>query len=397
MICTERIPEASAMPMPGKIRAPHRDRLAVVYVRQSSPQQVLEHRESAALPYALRRRARDWEWPSERVLVIDEDQGCSGTSAKGRMGFQRLLAEVSLDHVGLVLGIEMSRLARSCKDWHPLLELCAVFGTLLADHDGLYDPRENNDRLLLGRKGTLREAELHLLQQRMHQGRLNKARRGELFNHPPIGYLRQPHGELALDPDEQVQGVVPDSTPSWSGARSTAMAAAPPTDAAESAASSDVRRRLHLGSSARGPAAQDSGSAVDRAQGGVTRTMPGIPQRSLPGVHHVGALPKQSAAAGGQPGPGPAPWRGAGRLGAAPRLAGLRALRMPQEGAIRTARGRWGRKPQSSAVRLRGSGHGVRASAVPKRNRRRVGSMGDSAGVSRTGAGCVGAEPVRRE
>jgi len=124
------------------------------------------------------------------------------------MGFQRLLAEVSMDHVGLVLGIEMSRLARSCKDWHQLLELCAVFGTLLADHDGLYDPREYNDRLLLGLKGTLSEAELHILQQRMHQGRLNKARRGELFNHPPIGYIRQPNGELALDPDEQVQGVV---------------------------------------------------------------------------------------------------------------------------------------------------------------------------------------------
>lgn len=208
MIGTERMAEASAMPMPSKIRAQHRDRLAVVYVRQSSPQQVLEHRESAALQYALRRRAMDWEWPSERVLVIDEDQGCSGTSAEGRRGFQRLLAEVSLDHVGLVLGIEMSRLARSCKDWHQLLELCVVFGTLLADHDGLYDPREYNDRLLLGLKGTLSEAELHILQQRMHQGRLNKARRGELFNHPPMGYFRQPNGELVLDPDEQAQGVV---------------------------------------------------------------------------------------------------------------------------------------------------------------------------------------------
>jgi DNA invertase Pin-like site-specific DNA recombinase len=193
---------------PGKIRPHHRDRLAVVYVRQSSAQQVLEHRESAALQYALRRRAIDWNWPRERVLVIDEDQGLSGTSAEGRAGFQRLLAEVGLDHVGLVLGIEMSRLARSCKDWHQLLELCAVFGTLLADQDGLYDPREYNDRLLLGIKGTLSEAELHILRQRMHQGRLNKAKRGELFNHPPIGYIRPQGGALALDPDEQVQAVV---------------------------------------------------------------------------------------------------------------------------------------------------------------------------------------------
>ena len=207
MICTDDR-TAHASTMPSKIGAQHRDRLAVVYVRQSTPQQVLEHRESAALQYALRRRALDWEWPSERVLVIDEDQGHTATTVEGRMGFQRLLAEVSLDHVGLVLGIEMSRLARSCKDWHQLLELCAVFGTLLADHDGLYDPREYNDRLLLGLKGTLSEAELHILRQRMHQGRLSKARRGELFSHASIGYIRHPNGELVLDPDEQVQGVV---------------------------------------------------------------------------------------------------------------------------------------------------------------------------------------------
>jgi hypothetical protein len=121
MIGTERMAEALATPMPSKIRAQHRDRLAVVYVRQS-PQQVLEYRESAALQYALRHRAMDWEWPSERVLVIDEDQGCSRTSAEGRRGFQRLLAEVSLDHVGLVLGIKMSRLARSCKDCRMMVQ-----------------------------------------------------------------------------------------------------------------------------------------------------------------------------------------------------------------------------------------------------------------------------------
>jgi len=200
--------EVCSRSIPAKIQPRHQDRLAVVYVRQSTPQQVLEHRESTALQYSLRRRAIEWGWPGERVLIIDEDQGQSGSSAQGRVGFQRLLAEVSLDHVGLVLGIEMSRLARSCKDWHQLLELCAVFGALLADQDGLYDPREYNDRLLLGLKGTLSEAELHILRQRMHQGRLNKAKRGELFNHAPIGYVRLPTGEMALDPDEQVQAVV---------------------------------------------------------------------------------------------------------------------------------------------------------------------------------------------
>jgi len=200
--------EVSTPLTPAKIQSHHRDRLAVVYVRQSSPQQVLEHRESTALQYNLRCRANEWGWPSERVLVIDEDQGHSGSTAAGRIGFQRLLAEVSLDHVGLILGIEMSRLARSNKDWHQLLELCAVFSTLLADQDGLYDPREYNDRLLLGLKGTLSEAELHIIQQRMSQGRLNKAKRGELFNHAPIGYVRLLTDELAMDPDEQVQAIV---------------------------------------------------------------------------------------------------------------------------------------------------------------------------------------------
>lgn len=203
--------ETTAGPLPGgssKIQACHRDRQAVVYVRQSSPQQVLEHRESTALQYALRLRAIEWGWPSERVRVIDQDLGHSARTIEGREGFKQLLAEVSLDHVGLVLGIEMSRLARSCKDWHQLLELCALFGTLLADQEGLYDPRNYNDRLLLGLKGTLSEAELHLLQQRMEQGRLNKARRGELFNHPPIGYVRSRDGQLQIDPDQQVQSVV---------------------------------------------------------------------------------------------------------------------------------------------------------------------------------------------
>jgi DNA invertase Pin-like site-specific DNA recombinase len=202
------IPEESNPVVPAKIEAHHQDRSAVVYVRQSSAQQVLEHRESTALQYNLRRKAIEWGWSSERVLVIDEDQGHSGSTAAGRVGFQRLLAEVSLDHVGLILGIEMSRLARSCKDWHQLLELCAVFGTLLADLDGLYNPRQYNDRLLLGLKGTLSEAELHIIRQRMSQGRMNKAKRGELFNHAPIGYVRLPTGQMAIDPDEQVQAVV---------------------------------------------------------------------------------------------------------------------------------------------------------------------------------------------
>jgi DNA invertase Pin-like site-specific DNA recombinase len=191
-----------------KVHPWHLDRLAVVYVRQSSVQQVLENRESTERQYALVDRAVACGWPKDRVLVIDEDQGKSGSTSEGRLGFQRLLAEVGLDHVGLILGIEMSRLARSCKDWHQLLELCGIFRTLLGDQDGLYDPTDHNDRLLLGLKGTMSEAELHILRGRLRQGVLNKARRGELFMLPPTGYVRSPHGGIEMDPDEQVRGAV---------------------------------------------------------------------------------------------------------------------------------------------------------------------------------------------
>jgi DNA invertase Pin-like site-specific DNA recombinase len=191
-----------------KIQPWHLDRLAVVYVRQSTAHQVAENRESTDRQYALAHRAADLGWPADRILVIDEDQGRSGATAEGRLGFQRLLAEVSLDHVGLILGLEMSRLARSCKDWHQLLEVCALFRALLADQDGLYDPTDHNDRLLLGLSGIMSEAELHVLQGRMRQGLLNKVRRGEVFLDPPVGYVRCPNGGFDLDPDEQARAVV---------------------------------------------------------------------------------------------------------------------------------------------------------------------------------------------
>lgn len=191
-----------------RIRPWHRERLAIVYVRQSTVQQVIDHQESTRLQYGLRTRAEELGWAEDRVMVIDDDLGKSGASAEGRAGFQRLVSEVSLDHVGIILGVEMSRLARSCKDWHQLLEICALFGTLIADLDGVYDPAQYNDRLLLGLKGTMSEAELHILKQRMYQGRLSKARRGELCLPLPIGYVRNPSGEVALDPDAQVQHVV---------------------------------------------------------------------------------------------------------------------------------------------------------------------------------------------
>ena len=136
-----------------KIRDRHLDRLAMVYVRQSSPQQVLENRESRERQYALAQFAQRLGWPAERVVIVDEDQGQSGKSADNRSGFQRLMTEVSLNHVGIVLGLELSRLSRSNKDWHQLIDVCGIFNTLLCDQDGVYDPLDSNDRLLLGMRG----------------------------------------------------------------------------------------------------------------------------------------------------------------------------------------------------------------------------------------------------
>jgi DNA invertase Pin-like site-specific DNA recombinase len=192
----------------GKIQGWHRDRLAVIYVRQSSRQQVADHGESTRLQYGLTGRAAALGWPASRVMVIDEDLGRSAANAAGRPGFARLVAEITMGHVGLVLGLEMSRLARAGRDWHQLIELCSLAGALLADADGVYDPNWYNDRLLLGLKGTMSEVELHLIRQRMAAGRLAKAGRGELAVPLPAGYARRPSGEVALDPDEQVQAVV---------------------------------------------------------------------------------------------------------------------------------------------------------------------------------------------
>jgi DNA invertase Pin-like site-specific DNA recombinase len=193
---------------PEKITRRHQERLAIIYIRQSTPQQVERHQESTKLQYALTERAYQFGWLRNAIVTIDDDLGRSGSTIEGRLGFQRLVAEVGLGHVGLVLGIEMSRLARSCRDWHQLLEICALFDTLIADVDGVYDPANYNDRLLLGLKGTMSEAELHILKARMLAGRNAKAQRGELNKPLPMGYARRPSGEVAFDPDEQAQGVI---------------------------------------------------------------------------------------------------------------------------------------------------------------------------------------------
>lgn len=191
-----------------KVLASHLEKLAVVYVRQSTPKQVLENRESTARQYAFAEQAVAYGWSQERVLIIDDDLGKSAKTTAGRGGFERLVTEVTLNHVGMVLGLEMSRLARSSKDWHAFFEMCAIFGTLIADEDGVYDGNDPNDRLILGLKGIMSEMELHVMRNRLERGRDSKARRGELFHSVPMGYIILPTGGVDFDPDEQARAVV---------------------------------------------------------------------------------------------------------------------------------------------------------------------------------------------
>jgi DNA invertase Pin-like site-specific DNA recombinase len=188
-----------------KVQARHLKRNAYLYVRQSTLRQVLENTESTKRQYALRERAMALGWRLDQVIVIDSDLGQSGASAVDREGFQQLVSEVGLGRAGIVMGLEVSRLARNSTDWHRLLEICALADTLILDEDGVYDPAHFNDRLLLGLKGTMSEAELHVLRARLRGGILNKARRGELEIRLPIGFDYDPAGRVRLDPDLRVQ------------------------------------------------------------------------------------------------------------------------------------------------------------------------------------------------
>ncbi len=191
-----------------KVTPHHLQRAAYLYIRQSSLRQVVENSESTQRQYALRERAVALGWPLERIVVVDGDQGQSGASAADRIGFQTLVAEVGLGHVGIVLGLEVSRLARNNSDWHRLLEICGLTGTLILDEDGVYDPAAFNDRLLLGLKGAMSEAELHVLRARLRGGILNKARRAALKLPLPIGFAYREDDQVIRDPDQQVQQAV---------------------------------------------------------------------------------------------------------------------------------------------------------------------------------------------
>ncbi len=183
----------------------HRSKMAYIYVRQSSIGQLRHHQESTQLQYRLVERAIALGWPRERVCVIDDDLGKSGTRNAERPGFRRLIAEIGLGHTGLVVSFDASRLARNNTDWHQLLDLCSLFGVYIADGERLYDPCAYHDRLLLGLSGIMSEAELHQIKTRLHQGERQKAARGELKLPLPAGLAYDQSGAIVLNPDEEVQ------------------------------------------------------------------------------------------------------------------------------------------------------------------------------------------------
>lgn len=191
-----------------KITSDHLRKAAYLYIRQSSMKQVNENKESTQRQYALKNRALALGWKLDQIIVIDDDLGLSGTSTQNRKGFQRLVAEVGLGQAGLVMGLEVSRLARNNTDWHRLLEICALTDTLLLDEDGLYDPGFFNDRLLLGLKGAMSEAEIHFMRARLQGGILNKAKRGELKMRLPVGFVYDDSEKIVIDPDQQVKEAV---------------------------------------------------------------------------------------------------------------------------------------------------------------------------------------------
>jgi DNA invertase Pin-like site-specific DNA recombinase len=194
--------------MTSKIQSMHLQKPAYIYIRQSTMAQVRQHQESTERQYALKEKAMALGWSAERIRILDGDLGVSGAQMSGRKDFQSLVAAVSMREVGAVFALEASRLSRSCTDWHRLLELCSFTGTVIIDEDGIYNPADFNDQLLLGLKGTMSQAELHFLRARLQGGKHNKAQKGELKSILPVGFLHDEHGRIILDPDSQIRHVV---------------------------------------------------------------------------------------------------------------------------------------------------------------------------------------------
>ena len=369
-----------------KVQASHLKRNAYLYVRQSTLRQVFENTESTKRQYALRQRAVALGWPQERIIVIDSDLGQSGASSADREGFQRLVTEVGMGHAGIVLGLEVSRLARNSMDWHRLLEICALTDTLILDEDGIYDPAHFNDRLLLGLKGTMSEAELHVLRARLQGGILNKARRGELEMRPPVGLVYNSDGAAwcsipiskcstacagclkpSAGPDRRWPRQEPRGSRAWhfrdacgkgphkgellwDGSRSQPGAA--------HSAQPAIRRRVRLRSNAtrarRSMAAR--GSITSHATNGIT-LIPGRPRR----LHLLGRVRTEPAASARERAGHrrrSAPRAAARGSGVAARTGRLRALRQPHDGSL--SQPPWAACARSTSV-------SARASSMPNR------------------------------
>ena len=303
-----------------KITERHRQRRAVVYVRQSSPGQLERNIESTARQYALRERAVELGWPAASVVVVDEDTGRSGASTQGRLGFKELVADVGLGNVGLILALEVSRFARSSTDWHQLIDLCALTGTLIADSDGIYAPGDFNDRLLLGLKGTMSEAELHLIRERLDGGLRNKAARGELRMHLPVGFDRDETGQIVLSADEQVRHAIERVFELWRRAGSARQvvrradrrraAAAAPSDrpAARAVGASELWRgpqaadqpglcrRVRIRPLAPGETRRRQRAAARQDDPGADRGVVCLPARAPSRVCQLGGVPRKPRA-----------------------------------------------------------------------------------------------------
>ena len=394
-----------------KVQPRHLERAAYLYIRQSSMRQVIENVESTQRQYALRSRATALGWRDDQIIVIDSDQGESGASASWRQGFQRLVSDVGMGRAGIVMGLEVSRLARNNADWHRLLEICALADTLILDEDGVYDPASFNDRLLLGLKGTMSEAELHIIKARLRGGILNKVRRGEYRCPLPTGFAYDEAGAVALDPDTQVRefdrlflrdflaagiGLTDGQGLSQGGAslsvspaqsKSNDFPAADDIDRNPNAEQSALRGGLRLWPSAISARRRWKEAASEAREQRLARVHPGRPSR----LHHLGAIPAESQDARGQ-------WpriRGGERLAAA-RGNGLatRARRMwplrsaPARSLCRSTR------PAGSLVRLRPRAWLTRRVELPvdrgrahRRSHRQIDRRSDDACRGRTGPG----------
>ena len=346
-----------------RLSAAHRARLAYIYVRQSSVNQVRNHHESTELQYRLVDRAVRLGWPRERVHVIDEDLGKSGAGSAERAGFQKLIAEIGLGNAGLVVSLDASRLARNNRDWHQLLELCSLFGVLLADGERLYDPGAYHDRLLLGLSGIMSEAELHQIRMRLHQGERQKAARGELRLPIPAGLAHDRSGAVILNPDEEVQArlrLVFAKFRELQSARAVMRylrangLPLPVRPAARAGPARDCLARgrqpagaqhppepglcwgLRLRPSAPGPEPASAGVDAHRNHEGRRRPVGGVPASRPPRLHRLGGVHGQPEALGRQRQPlrsGPFR-RGPPGQRAAPGDRHVRALRPPHEPAL---------------------------------------------------------------